>query len=226
MKRFCAVLTAFLLIFASNASFYAASNVYSYRKNDDMKIALTFDDGPHPKYTPQILEILDRFDIRATFFLIGSCAKEHPDLVEEEVKKGHEIGNHTYSHLKLHHATQNALKDELTKTDSLLTQLSGQKITLFRPPEGYCSKSIEAISADFGYRVILWNVDTRDWAHTPLSEIVANVKKNVKSGDILLFHDYIAKDSPTPAALEILIPYLLSEGYRFVTVSELLSCEV
>ncbi len=226
VKRYCAVLCAFLLIFAANASFYAASNVYSYCKNDDRKIALTFDDGPHPKYTAEILEILDRYDIRATFFLIGSCAKEYPDLVRQEVEKGHEIGNHTYSHLKLYHATQSALKEELSKTDTLLTQLTQKNIRLFRPPEGYCSKSITALSEDFGYQVILWNIDTRDWAHTPLDTIVTNVKKNVKSGDILLFHDYIAKDSPTPAALEILIPYLLSEGYRFVTVSELISCEV
>ncbi len=217
---------AFLICCSFPFPFYAASNIYSCRKNDDMMIALTFDDGPHPQYTQEILDILDRYDIRATFFLIGSCAEQYPDLVAKEVEKGHEIGNHTYSHLKLYQSSTSTLKEELAKTDGILSSLTQQKISLFRPPEGYCSKSIAAVTEDFGYKVILWNIDTRDWAHTPTEKIVSHVKKNVKSGDILLFHDYIAKNSPTPRALEVLIPFLLSEGYRFVTVSELISCDV
>jgi polysaccharide deacetylase family sporulation protein PdaB len=224
--RLLSAIIAFLLLCFPFGSLYAASNIYSYRKNDGMKIAITFDDGPHPFYTAKILEILERYHVRATFFLIGSCAATYPDLVKAEIEKGHEIGNHTYSHLKLNGVSKELLQDEISRTDTLLQKLTGRNIKLFRPPEGVCNTAISTLSADLGYHVILWNIDTRDWAHTSSEKIIAHVKRNVKSGDILLFHDYIAKNSPTPAALEVLIPHLLSEGYQFVTVSELLFSDV
>ncbi len=187
-----------------------------------MKIALTFDDGPHPIYTQQILTLLAKYEIAATFFLIGENVKTSPDLVKQIYENGHEIGNHTYSHLKLAKSDVQTLQKELRATDHAVFEIIGEHPHLFRPPEGFCNKQLAKCSADWGYKVILWNIDTKDWAHTPADKIVRYVKSNVKSGDILLFHDYIAKDSPTLASLEVLIPYLLEEGFQFVTVSELL----
>ncbi len=190
-----------------------------------MKIALTFDDGPHPIHTPKILALLEKYNVSATFFLIGENVKTSPDLVKQIYENGHEIGNHTYSHLKLSASDEATLRKELSDTDHAIFEIIGAHPQLFRPPEGFCNKQLAKCSADWGYKVILWNIDTRDWAHTPVSKIVRYVKTNVKSGDILLFHDYIAKDSPTVESLEILIPHLLEQGYQFVTVSELLRKE-
>jgi polysaccharide deacetylase family sporulation protein PdaB len=222
-------IVSFSLVFVWLLSFCIRAldvpNVYSSCENNAMQIALTFDDGPHPVYTPKILEILEKYQIPATFFMIGENVASYPSLVKKVFERGHEIGNHTYSHPKLNRCEKKTLHQELQRTDQAIFEAVDCHPTLFRPPEGFCNELLAKQSAQWGYKVILWNIDTRDWAHTPVENIVSYVKKNVKSGDILLFHDYIAKDSPTPKALEILIPYLLEEGYQFVTVSELLRNE-
>jgi peptidoglycan/xylan/chitin deacetylase (PgdA/CDA1 family) len=224
-KRFFCVLTLLFVCTAFCTTPLRAGNipnVYSCKKNDLMQIALTFDDGPHPRYTPQILDVLDRYGIRATFFIVGQNASAYPELLLREQQACHEIANHTYSHLKLKSKGEAALFEELSRTDALIERITGARPRLFRPPEGVCNPTIAQCSSSFGYKLILWNVDTRDWASSSVDSIVSAVKKNVKSGDILLFHDYIAHNSPTPQALQILIPYLLGEGFQFVTVSELL----
>ncbi len=225
-KRFITSLTLFLLctfLFTRPWQAGGMPNVYSCKKNDLMQIALTFDDGPHPRYTPEILDILDRYGICATFFVVGQNANAYPELILQEYEKGHEIANHTYSHLKLASTQSVDLRKELLRTDDVIEKIIGERTALFRPPEGFYTEAIARDSKALGYKLILWNIDTRDWSHCPIEKIVSTVKKNVKSGDILLFHDYIAKNSPTPQALEIIIPYLLEEGFQFVTVSELLA---
>ena len=192
-------------------------------ENDEKKIALTFDDGPHPTRTPEILAILEEYGIRATFFVIGENVARYPEMLEAVRAAGHEIGNHTYHHPHLKKTDPERMESELLSTEKLLFEQHECQPNLFRPPGGLFDGQSEAIAARYGYTVVLWDVDTRDWAHTPPADIAANVLHNIRPGSIILCHDYIWKDSPTPEALRLFLPELLREGYRFVTVSELIA---
>lgn len=196
--------------------------IYCCAPNDEKKIALTFDDGPHPVYTEEILDILEEYGIRATFFVIGENVEYYPDTFEKIQSHGHEIGNHTYSHPHMRGESATKLTAELRKTEALLQAKGALGTRLFRPPEGVCSDAVCEAAQKMGYAIILWTQDTKDWSHTCSETIAKNLKKTVTSGDIILFHDYIASESPTPTALRKLIPALISDGYRFVTVSELI----
>lgn len=193
--------------------------------NKSMKIALTFDDGPSIKYTGIILDILKKYNIRATFFVIGENAEQYPELVQREILEGHEIGNHTYSHCKISKLDSSSIQNELICTEEVIYEIDDYRPSIFRPPEGKITGKVVAAARELDYSIIMWNIDTRDWAHTPVDEIVDNVLTNVKSGDIILFHDFVSKTSPTPQALEKIIPILLERGYNFVTVSELIGSE-
>ena len=130
------------------------------------------------------------------------------------LEAGHEIGNHTFSHPHLQNGDLKSLTKELKSTETVLGRCQNQAPKLFRPPEGVCTGTVCQAAANEGYAIILWTVDTRDWAHTPADDIVKKALKTIKSGDIILFHDYVTSPSPTPDALRSLIPTLLSEGYQ------------
>lgn len=198
------------------------ANVYSHKENCDMKIALTFDDGPHGVKTAVILDILKKYSVPATFFVLGENAEKHPEIIKREIKEGHEIGNHTYSHLAISEKNISGMRDEIIKTENSVYEITEYRPKLFRPPEGRCNENIASIAASLDYSVILWNIDTRDWAHTSRDCIVDMVLNNIESGDIVLFHDAVSGKSNTADALEIIIPKLKEKGYIFVTVSELL----
>ena len=196
--------------------------VFYFKRNDNMEIALTFDDGPHPYYTPKILDILDKYDIKATFFMIGENVEYYPSAAEEVRARGHEIGNHTYHHKKLKSLTDKDILKEVTSCEDALFALGEYRSNLLRPPEGSMSESLTGLLDELGYRIILWDLDTKDWAHTPPAEISRHILDDIQSGDIILMHDFIGHNSPTPEALEMFIPVLLERGYKFVTVGELL----
>lgn len=200
-------------------------DIYRKKENDHMKIALTFDDGPHPRYTPQILDILDEYNIKATFFVVGVNAENYPSAVEAIINRGHEIGNHTYSHPHVSCLNTANLTAEVEKCESAIYGLTDYKTKLFRPPEGMIDADVRSVLRNLDYKVILWDIDTRDWAHTPPCDIAANIINNISSGDIILMHDYIAHNSPTPEALRLFIPELVKKGYKFVVVSELIGLE-
>lgn len=185
------------------------------------KIALTFDDGPHPVYTPQILDILKENGIKATFFIIGENAEKYPEIVERIIDEGHEVGNHTYSHPHLQKIGDEELMKELKKTEALLKEAFGYEPALFRPPEGYCCAAVKNSAKAMGYELTLWDIDTTDWAHNQSQNIIKTVLATVKDGSIILCHDYVTKPSPTPDAIKAFIPKLKARGYSFVTVSEL-----
>ena len=189
---------------------------------DEKLIALTFDDGPHKKYTSEILDILDEYSIKATFFVVGVCAEKYPEIIAREIASGHEIGNHTYSHLHLRNANISEIAGEIDKTEQLLMENNGYSTTLFRPPEGVCNDTVRAVAKNMNYSLVLWTVDTRDWVPSSCESIVNSVLSSVDGGEIILMHDYVVGKSNTPDALRIIIPKLIEEGYRFVTVSELL----
>lgn len=199
--------------------------IYHKNENNYMKIALTFDDGPHPRYTPQILDILDEYGIKATFFTVGVNAQNYPDTIAETARRGHEIGNHTFSHPHVSQLDPYSLRCEIDKCESAIYGLTDYKTKLFRPPEGMIDREVKRVAGSLDYSVILWDIDTRDWAHTPPETIVKNVTENISSGDIILMHDYIGYNSPTPEALRGFIPILLERGYKFVVVSELIGSD-
>ncbi len=226
-------LTAFSVIFCTVSNYSkpadcamaTKTDIYKNYQNSGNKIALTFDDGPHPRQTHEILDILDEYGIKATFFVIGVNVKNYPEAFQETIRRGHEIGNHTYSHPHLSGADYNTLKNEIDKCESAISLAADYKPKLFRPPEGWIDSDVKTLSAQYDYKVILWNIDTKDWAHTPSDKIVKYVTDNVKPGDIILMHDYIGKNSPTAEALRGFIPVLLERGYQFVVVSELIGSD-
>lgn len=185
------------------------------------RIALTFDDGPSAGYTAEILDILREYDVKATFFVIGKNVEAHPDLLRRTVAEGHEIGNHTYSHPHLKTIDEARLSEEVARSATLLQEVAGIRTSLFRPPEGIITPAVTAAAEKGGYRTVLWSIDTMDWALNPASKIVQTIKREASDGDIVLFHDWVAGDSPTPSALRQIIPWLKAEGFVFVMVSEL-----
>ena len=183
---------------------------------DNKKIALTFDDGPHPYYTEQLLDGLKERGVKATFFVLGEHVEQYPDLVERMSEEGHLIGNHTYSHIQLTQRNSEAFKEELIKTSELIENLTGQEVQYVRPPYGTWNKKFEK---ELNMFPVLWNIDPLDWSSRNVSGIVQKVTAKAKDNAIILMHDEYK--TTVTAALQI-VDELQKEGYEFVTVEELL----
>ncbi len=183
-------------------------------------VALTFDDGPHHSLTPEILNILRDEGAKGTFFVVGNRAETYPDLISQIAAEGHDIGNHTWNHLSLaKNTTETGLKS-LRKTNDLITGLTGKRCNIVRPPYGATSARVRSMLQDNGWHQILWDSDSRDWQNKNPDVILYRVMKSIEPGGIILFHDIhpgAAKMLPT------LIRALKSEGYRCVTISELIA---
>ena len=186
----------------------------------DKYVAFTFDDGPHEGYTREILNILERYNAHATFFVVGKMAEKYPELVKEEFERGHEIGNHTYSHSKMTGLSKARVSEELKKTGDIVENITGVRPVLFRPPRGRCSDNLMRMASQLGYQTVLWTVYPADSGHPPMEYIYKKVTKLVRPGSIVLLHDGIPS---TNEALPHILDTLQSQGYKFVTVSELLS---
>ena len=198
------------------------NNVFVHKNTEEKIVALTFDDGPHKLKTEKILAVLDKYGIKATFFVIGENAEKNPDVLKKVANSGHEIGNHTYDHKSIYKLSDSTLSDDVEKCSLVIENIIGHRPRLFRPPEGFMNDTIASAVGKEGYDVILWKVDTYDWKGKSAQEISSNVLKTVKNGDIILMHDYIWRQSHTDEALDIIIPKLIENGYKFVTVSELI----
>ena len=200
----------------------AETEVYRSVKTDSMKIALTFDDGPHPHQTERILSILDEYQVKATFFMVGVNVQNYPDAARMVLSRGHEVGNHTFSHPLVAKLSQSDLEQEMSACEDVLEELCEYRPHLFRPPEGALTASVSNCTEQGDYSLVLWSLDTRDWEVKNTQKIVQTVLSQVQAGDIILMHDYIGVGSKTPEALSILLPELIARGYEPVTVSELL----
>ena len=183
---------------------------------DLKRVALTFDDGPHPVWTEQLLNGLKKRGVVASFFVIGQNVEKNPELLVRMQAEGHLIGNHTYSHMQLRKKNRKAFGEELIKTNEVIKEAMGQETIYVRPPFGTWDKVYEK---ELNMIPVLWTVDTLDWSTTNVDALVEKVVHQVKDNDIILMHDIF--ESSVTAALRI-VDILLKEGYRFVTVEEIL----
>ncbi|NRF93074.1 polysaccharide deacetylase family protein [Paenibacillus frigoriresistens] len=203
-----------------------ASNEVVWKVKTDQKlIALTFDDGPNPVYTPQILNLLTQYQAKGTFFVIGKRVQLYPAIVIREVNDGHEIANHTYDHHYLKNYPAERLVDEIRQTQEIIFDITEQRPIVFRPPGGFYSDALLQSMKEDKLTVVMWSwyQDTKDWRRPGVDKIVNQVLNNVHNGDIVLFHDKQGDCSQTVASLKYILPELKKQGYQFVTVSELIT---
>lgn len=187
-------------------------------------IALTFDDGPHPVYTPKILDILKKNNAKATFFIVGENVDKNKDILKRILSEGHEIGNHTFTHPNTHKIAISRLRKEISDTDKAIFNATGEHPKYFRSPGGFFDTEVVNLCNEFGYKFILWSwwQDTKDWRCPGVNKIVKQVLSRPHNGDIILFHDYVMGKSQTPQALEKVLPVLKEMGFEFVTIGNLL----
>ncbi len=198
------------------------------------KIAITFDDGPDPRWTPKILDILKEKDVPAAFFVIGVDASQSPEILKREYAEGHEIGNHTYTHPNFDEISKTQIRWELNLTQRLIESTIGVKSILFRPPFGidhqpeYAEEVAQLpVAQDMGYLIVGQKVDPHDWQlrdgkQVPAQEIADAVLRQADDGNIVLFHDGGGDRTQTVAALPLVIDALRAQGYQFVSVSDLI----
>ena len=180
------------------------------------KIALTFDDGPHPTYTTLLLDGLKERGVPATFFVTGEHASLHPDLILRMQAEGHLIGNHTYSHLQLRADNRQEFAGEIQRTNGILYDITGEETLYVRPPYGSWDRSLEK---ELNMLPVLWTIDPTDWSCLNADTVTTRVVKKAKEGSIILLHDYYK--TSVEAALQI-VDALQKDGYEFVTVDEIL----
>lgn len=207
MRRWIAILLALVLGLGTTA-----------RGAEEKYVALTFDDGPSGRFTRHLLAGLEERQAVATFFLCGYRLEQYPDLAGEILDKGHEIGHHGYSHDAMNAMSRSSLERELTRTEEILLEQTGEAPRLLRPPGGCCNDLVRELAQAHGMALVTWSVDPRDWATGNRDAIVRSVVERAGDGDIILLHDM--SDSSVDAALEI-VDRLQSQGFRFVTVSQL-----
>ncbi|QJA08879.1 polysaccharide deacetylase family protein [Romboutsia sp. CE17] len=215
----------FVLIISISTTSYAKDDEEVFIKNGSREkklIALTFDDGPHPKETDKVLDVLNKYNIKATFFIAGKHAKWYTNPLIRASKEGHEIGNHTFNHPDISNLSLSQIEEEIVKCEDTLVEITGKKPTLFRPPYGsYKRSDLEEVAKKHDYKIILWTtIDARDWENPPASTIASTIIDKAKNGDIILLHDYATNN--TVEALDRIIPAMQKRGFQFVTVSELL----
>lgn len=184
--------------------------------SDIKRVALTFDDGPHPIYTEPLLDGLRERGVKATFFVTGENAKLHPDIIKRMHEEGHLIGNHTYTHIELTKSNRETFKQELVKTNEVIQEITGEEVLYVRPPYGAWDKKLES---ELNMFPILWSIDPLDWCTSNSSCITQAVLKKVGENDIILMHDYYK--TSVEAALMI-VDDLQKQGYEFVTVDKIL----
>ena len=187
---------------------------------DGPYIAMTFDDGPSATLTPKLLDLLAAHHIKATFFVIGENVAEHPEIVARAAREGHEIGNHSWSHPNFGKMSDESIRRQLRQTDDAIKSATGKRPTLMRPPYGsITTRQKRWIHDEFGYNVILWDVDPNDWKRPGPAVVRARILKETRPGSIVLSHDI---HPGTIEAMPSTFDELEAKGFKFVTVSELI----
>jgi peptidoglycan/xylan/chitin deacetylase (PgdA/CDA1 family) len=226
-----------LLLLVTTYSLALHPNMENWRKEkvviDEIKtnnkvVALTFDDGPDSRFTPMVLDILKKHEAQATFFVIGQRAQNHPQILKRIAAEGHEIGNHSFSHPDFNRIKKNDQLKEIKKTNNIIKELTGQTPRFLRPPGGYLSYDLITIAKQEKLLIGYWTYqqDSKDW-HTRVkaSTIANHVIRNVRPGQIIILHDGCPNSMETARATDLIISRLKADGYRFVTLSELIMLE-
>lgn len=203
-------------------------DIYYQGSQIEKRVALTFDDGPNPPYTLQILDILDRYDVDATFFLIGKNVEAYPEVAREIVERGQLVGNHSFTHPDLLKLNAAQISWEMDATTKIIEQVTGVRPTVFRPPHGFRDPIVLEKAKERNLQVVQWTLMARDWKN-PGAEVIADrIVRRIQNGSIILLHDgdglvHGGDRSQTVAATVLIIERLQKAGYRFVTVDELLN---
>ena len=213
------------LNFTVPATFQGTTIYHVQPNNNEKVIALTIDDGPWPNTTLQMLDILKQNDVKATFFWVGQALQANPEIAKQVVAQGHAIGNHTWHHWYRRMDAATA-KSEIERTNELIYKTTGVKTTLFRPPGGVLNNGLAAYAKSQKYSVVMWSQTSADTDPRAKSQVfVKNVLRDAKPGSIVLMHDGGGDRQRTVQALPEIISRLKQQGYRFVTVPELLEMQ-
>lgn len=186
-------------------------------------VAMTFDDGPSPKLTPKLLDMLKERGIKATFYVVGTNAAEYPEILQRMIAEGHEIGNHSWNHPSLNRMSEAAAKSQLDRTTAAIVKATGIKPATMRPPYGATNAKLnKRFDEEYGMKVIMWSVDPLDWKYRNSDRVQREILSGATPGGIILAHDIHAS---TVAAMPGTLDALKAKGYEFATVSELLAME-
>jgi len=203
---------------------YFSRKVRKRLDTKDKSIAITFDDGPDPRYTPLLLDLLKKYDVKCTFFVLGEKAKLYPDLVKRIVSEGHTVGLHANKHVGAIFRSYKATKKDFQSSLSVLKEL-GITVRFYRPPWGLVNITSSNFIEKYKFQPVLWSLHASDWSKfSDVEHIFTVLTEKVKPGDIILLHDGRgAKDAPmrTIGALETALPKLISQGYKFVIPDEI-----
>lgn len=222
------ILIGFWAVLTSIGSFhirwnYHLNGLHHNKKTKNNWVAITFDDGPHPDFTPQVLKLLSRYKVKATFFCIGKEMAQYPDIVTQIIADGHTIGNHTYSHANTFgFFSTKKVVGELYRTRETIQQLTGLDTVLYRPAFGVTNPNIGRAVNQLGLRTIGWSVRSLDTTNRSKKTLLHRITRRLKHGDIILLHDTSAK---TVEVLEQLLLFLQNNNMRSVTVDQLLEIE-
>jgi peptidoglycan/xylan/chitin deacetylase (PgdA/CDA1 family) len=181
---------------------------------------LTFDDGPSRTWTPRILDLLRRYDARATFFVVGSAVAAEPSLTRRIAREGHTIGNHTYNHADLTRLSAAGFRAEVSLAQAAIERVAGTTTRLLRPPYGAVNASTRTLAAQAGYKLVLWDVDPQDWRRPGSGSIAARILRDTRPGSLILLHDGGGDRSQTLAALEQVLATLSARGYTFAAMRD------
>ncbi len=223
-----AILVAFCLFF-DQAILTRHGTVFRVSGSDGKRVALTFDDGPSPIWTPRILDALRASRVKATFFMLGHHVRRYPQTARRVAAEGHEIGNHGYAHNVMLYYTPPQLEAEVLFTDRILREVTGRIPRFFRPPKAWLLPRIRRAVRGMGYEIVLWSLNSKDWVMFDHRRMAASLLRRVRDGDIILFHDSgnVFTDeggdrSQTAAVIPLLVEGLRERGFSCVTVGELL----
>ena len=188
------------------------------------EITLTFDDGPHPEYTPQLLEVLDQYNIKANFFWLGICVDRYPEIAKAVYEKGHWIGLHGYEHISFPKLTPSQLKKSLEKTQLAIYNACGLEAKFVRdvrPPNGIFTPETLKLLQQWGYRSVMWSVVPEDWVRPGISLVVNRIVQQTYNGSIIVLHDGYSGGQDVAKTVAKIIPILLEKDYKFVSIEEM-----
>lgn len=215
-------LVLLLICFCVGCKYESIENLETSTKN----VAITFDDGPEPRYTEMVLDILKEKDVKATFFLVGNKIKQNPKITKRIFKEGHCVANHTYTHIDLKKTASIKIYNEIQQTEQLIVSICGKSKKIFRPPWGHISDLEKNDLENLGYTIVLWDINSYDFIpNIEASSIYNNVMGNIAANKIILFHDADykgkVKQHNTIIALPLIIDSLKALGYNLVTIDKM-----